>query len=299
MLKNLTLYKIEGEWKHTPGSLEEVLRKNALVPPSKLSPSSRGWLPVGPAGEYVYGTEMQLIFNAGIETKVVPPSTLRREVEAKCQEISQRTGFKPGKKQKREIKDQVMTELLAKAMTKLSETRVWVDAMNGYLGVDASSPKKADDIVAMLRDHLGELPVVLPETVESPAVMMSQWLTSGRMIGDFVVGDAAELVSADGTKAKVKFAKHELVGCDQVTTHLQSGKSVSALQLGSDRVQFTLTDKMLVKGIKYLDPEEAYENEAKGGEKDPSIEFEAEFRLKTSALQGVVNALSDALGLVE
>lgn len=299
MLKNLTLYKIEGEWKHTAGSLEEVLRQHALTPPSKLSPSSRGWLPVGPSGEYVYATELQMIFNAGIETKVVPPSTLKREVEAKCKEVEVRMGHPCGKKQKREIKDQVLTELLAKAMTKLSETKVWVDGMNGYLAVDTSSVKKADDIVAMLRDHLGELPVTLPETEQSPATLMNQWLTNGRAMGDFEVGDGAELVSADGTKAKVKFAKHELVGCDQVTTHLKSGKSVSALHLASDRVQFVLTDKMLVKSIKYLDPEEAYEQEEKGGEKDAAIEFEADFRVKTGALQGLVNTLSSAMGFKE
>lgn len=296
MLKNLTLYKIEGDWKHTPGDLEEILRKYALTPPSKLSPSSRGWMPVGPSGEYVFSTESQMIFNAGIETKVIPPSTLRREVQAKCDEVEQRMGFKVGKKQKREIKEQVTIELLAKAMTKLSETKVWVDSVNGYLAVDTPSPKKADDILAMLRDHLGELPVVPPEVELSPATAMSQWLTSGKAFGDLQVGDSAEMISADGSKAKVKFAKHELVGCDQVTTHLKSGKSVSALQLESDRVSFVLTDKMLVKSIKYLDPEGAYEIEENADEKDPSVQFEADFRITTGALQGLVNNLSMALG---
>lgn len=297
MLKNLTLYKLDGEFGYTPGKLEEILMQHRLVAPSALQSSSRGWVPVGPGGEFVFSTEKQMLFCAGIETKVIPSSALRRAIKAEADNLEKVQGFKPGRKQLRDLKDKVLSELLAKAMTKLDETRVWIDAMNGYLAIDTTSAKKADEITAMLRDHLdGSLKISMPDGEISPASLMAKWLVSGKAGPKMGIGESAEMVSSDGKKATVKFARHDIVGCTEVTTHVEMGKTVSKLALTwNDAAEFTLTDKMQIKGIRYMEPESAEE----AGEKDAAMLFEADFRLTTYALQGIVNGLSDALGFRE
>ena len=127
MLKNITPYVLTHPWERAPADLEEVLRRFALQPPTQLAPHSAGWLPVTPAGQFVCAFDGLLLICAGFERKVVPASTVRRLTDARADEQQAAKGFKPGRKARALIKDQVLAELLASAVTTLTTIRVLID----------------------------------------------------------------------------------------------------------------------------------------------------------------------------
>ncbi|MGK4855787.1 recombination-associated protein RdgC, partial [Salmonella enterica] len=48
-----------------------------------------------------------------------------------------------------------------------SQTKMWIDTVNGLIMVDCDSAKKAEDTLSLLRKSLGSLPVV-PLALEYP-----------------------------------------------------------------------------------------------------------------------------------
>lgn len=139
----------------------------------------------------------------------------------------------------------MLHSLLPRAFVKNSRTQLWIDITNGLIVVDASSAKRAEDALALLRKSLGSLPVVPLTTTE--------WVRSGNAPTGFTMGDSAELkaILTDGGVARVK--KQDLTS-DEIATHIEAGKVVTKLALDwQQRVTFTLTDSMVLNRVKFCD----------------------------------------------
>ena len=79
---------------------------------------------------------MLLTFRA--EKKLLPASVVTQVTKARALELEEQQGFKPGRKQMRELKEQVTDELLPRAFSIRRDTRVWIDTKNGWLVIDAA-----------------------------------------------------------------------------------------------------------------------------------------------------------------
>src|SRR3546814_10067194 len=102
------------------------------VSSSDLNPQSRGW--VGPAttnAQLVYAQGKQMLIALGVEQKLLPSSVVQQAVDERASELEQRQGFKPGRKQLRDLKDQVTAELMPRAFAKRRSTRAWIDPVSG------------------------------------------------------------------------------------------------------------------------------------------------------------------------
>ena len=91
-----------------------------------------------------------MLLMLGTEKKLLPASVINQVTKARAAEIEEQQGFKPGRKQMKELKEQVTDELLPRAFSIRRDTRVWIDPVNGWLVVDSSSPAKADEILKLL-----------------------------------------------------------------------------------------------------------------------------------------------------
>jgi hypothetical protein len=67
---------------------------------------------------------------------------------------------KVGRKERKEIQDKVVLELLPRAFSKASSTYAYIDTRKGWLVVDASGSNKAEDVVSLIRKAMESLPVV-------------------------------------------------------------------------------------------------------------------------------------------
>jgi recombination associated protein RdgC len=146
----------------------------------------------------------------------------------------------------------VLHTLLPRAFSRFSQTWLWIDMANGLIMVDAASPKKAEDTLALLRKSLGSLPVV-PLTMESPIELtMTEWVRSGEVPAGFTLQDEAELKAILEEGGVIRCKKQDLVS-DEIAVHIEAGKLVTKLALDwQERIQLVLSDDGSLKRFEIL-----------------------------------------------
>ena len=294
MFKNLIVYRIAAGWSVGAAEMEATLAKARFVECGATQPLSLGWteprgVAHGPLAEVVAG---QLLLKLATEQKVLPASVVKRRVDAMAAHIEQSSGRKPGKKQKKELKDEALLELLPQAFTKQAAINVWIDAKQMLLMVDASSPARADEVVTLLVKSFDGLSISHVATVESPAVAMTRWLATGDAPAGFSVDRECELKSADEMKSVVRYARHPL-DTDEVRRHIQEGKLPTKLALTwQGRVSFLLTEAMQIKKIAFLDG--VFDGAGTSGGDDDR--FDADAAIATGEVRQLIPDLLAALG---
>lgn len=292
--RNLLLYRLDGSWTFTPGGFEERLATRPLVPCTGLTAQSQGWVSPRDNGQLVYGQGRQVLFALGTETKLLPASVVKDAASVKAAQMEKRMGFKPGKKQLREIREQITSELLPRAFARRGVTRVWINPEAGWLVVDASAPKRGDEVLSQLREAIGECPFLPLSTAQSPMVGMTKWLASGEAPGKFELDQDCEMKSGGDDPSAVRFAKHGLEG-DDVRRHVKDGKSVTKLGLvWNERVRLVLADPGVVRRVRFeMIEQDRVENETQGGADE---RFDADFALMCGELGALLGDLVQALG---
>ncbi|MDH5856976.1 recombination-associated protein RdgC [Lampropedia aestuarii] len=291
MFKNLLIFRIASNWSADLAQASDALEAHPFTPCTPTQERALGWVPPrGQAnGAMVESINGQWILRHVTETKILPSSVVDSHVAEKSEQIEAQTGRKPGRKELRDLKDEARLSLLPMAFTKRQGTWVWIDAKQGLLVIDASSPQKADEILTALVEQLpGFIPKIV-QTQESPATAMAAWLEDQSAPGAFSIGDECELKAADDTKASVRYARHSLE-IDEIRGHLQAGKRPTRLSLGwGERCQFVLTDSLQVKKLSFSD--------AVHEDKDKSDDhFDADVAITTGELSQLIPQLIEALG---
>lgn len=291
MFKNLIPYRLTALAIDALGA-NEALESAQYVPCGASQEKSIGWVPPrgeahGPLLESVDG---QWIMRLMIETRALPGSVIDKKAKERVAHIKTTTGRKPGKKETREIKDDIKLELMPMAFSKESSVWVWIDPAANLLVIDAGSQGRADEVVTMLVKCIPGLALRLIDTKVSPTAAMSEWLITQEPPAGFTVDRECHLKAADESKATVKYGKHPL-DTDEVKAHVESGKLPTKLAMTWDsRVSFMLTEGLQVKKLTFLDV--VFDGASSG--KDDG--FDADVLIATSELSKMLPDLLDALG---
>jgi recombination associated protein RdgC len=294
MFKNAMMYRIAASAPLDAMQMEEALAKWQFVPCGATQQASSGWVPPrgqahGPLLELVGG---QWFLRLMVESRLLPSSVVRRRTEEKATQIEQETGRKPGKRQKRDIKDEVLLELLPRAFTRQTAVSVWIDPRRRLLVVDAASGARAEDVLHALSQSLDGFPVTALHTQESPAALMTEWLLSGEPPAIFTVDRDCELKSSADDKACVRYARHAL-DTDEVRAHIHAGKQPTRLALTfASRLSFVLTQQMQLKKLEFVDG--VLEGPGQGDFGDDP--FDGNALLVAGEIGPLADALIEALG---
>ena len=154
--KNLIVYRMTASWQLTAAQVEEAVSANAQTPIGLTQPDSAGWEPIFD-GLFAHVVNRQILLQFKTEKKVVPSSALKAAVAERVDEVERMTGRKPGKKEHREIKDDALLALLPSALATISQTRVWIDPVNGWIVINTGSQTQADKIITSLVRSLEKL----------------------------------------------------------------------------------------------------------------------------------------------
>lgn len=292
MFKNLLLFRIAQSWTGDDLSAATAALENfAFTPCSATQEKSTGWQPPRGAehGAMIESVGGHWILRHVTQTKILPASVVQTHLDEKAQAIEAQTGRKPGRKELRDLKDEIRLSLLPLAFTKTQGTWVWIDPRQRLLAIDSASLPRADDILTALVEQWPGFVPRLIQTQETPAAAMSAWLEEQSAPGAFQLGDECELKAADDTKASVRYARHALE-IDEIRGHLQAGKRPTRLALGwGDRSQFLLTDSLQIKRLAFTDA--VHEDRDKADD-----HFDADVALTTGELSQLIPQLLQALG---
>ena len=295
--KNLQVYRLPAGWDIGIERLEQQLAKKRFHPCGSQDMESRGWVPAltGGGGEapLVHAVGGQWLIALGSEHRLLPSSVVKQEADERAEEIAEQQGYKLGRKQLKELREQITQELLPRAFTRRRRMYAWIDPVNGWLVIDAASPTRAEDMLEMLRQTLDSFPLALLRTERSPTSAMADWLAGGEAPAGFTIDQDCELRAVTEDKAAVRYVRHPLEG-DEVRGHLEAGKLPTRLALTfDDRVSFVLTEKLEIKRVDFLD---VVRDQLDGEREDAEALFNAEFALMTGELALLLPAVVEALG---
>jgi recombination associated protein RdgC len=291
--KNLQIYRLPVSWAMTSDQLESLLASQAFAPGTSLEMQSQGWISPRDNGMLVYSANRQMLLALQTEKKLLPSSVINQVAKAKAAELEEQQGFKPGKRQMRELKEQVTDELLPRAFSVRRTTWTWIDPVNGWLVVDAGSPAKAEEVLKLLIKAIDKFPMDTLRVARSPVSAMTDWLVADEAPLNFTVDQDTELRATGEGKATVRYVRHTLEA-DDVRRHIESGKQCTRLAMTwADRISFVLTEALAIKRVAPLDVlKEDNETISKNDEE----RFEGDFTLMTGELAKMLADLVQALG---
>ena len=292
-IKNLVVYRLAVDRAVEADELERKLAAQPLQPCGGFQMESRGWVCPREDGEFLYRQARHWLLALGVEQKLLPASIIRQEAQDRADKIARSQPHPVGRKQMRDIREEVTNELMPRALARRRVTHGWVDAAGGWLVVDAAGDAKAEQFMETLRRSDESLVAARLETARSPASAMAAWLAGSEAPEGFSIDQDLELRAADASKATVRYARHSLEG-REIRDHLAGGKTVVRLGLTwQDKISFVLTEQLQVKRVTFLD---ILRRESDAQVADEREQFELDFALVTGELSRMLGDLTKALG---
>jgi len=287
---NLQLYRLPAPWSITQAGLEAQLLTRRFTPCGSQDAESRGWVAPVADGQLVHSVGGHWLICLCIEQRLLPTSVVRQATEERAAQLEDAQSFKPGRRQMKDLKEEVIRELMPHAFTTQRKVFAWVDPKAGWFGIDAASINRADDVLEALCRSLDAFPLTLLRTDISPVAAMAAWLAGDEPSG-FTIDRDCELRSVTEERAAVRYTHHALDG-DEIKAHLTEGKLPTRLAMTfDDRVSFLLTERGEIKRLHFLD---VVKESARGD--DAAELFDAQFALMAGELARLIAALVEALG---
>ena len=289
--KNLQIYRLPKNWASDTSKLVEQLSHLTLQACSASDAQSIGWVAPCAGGALVHAVNNQWLLALGAEQKLLPASVVKQFADDKAKEIAEAEGRKVGRKEMRDLREQMTLELLPRAFIRRRSTFGWIDPLNGWLVIDAAAPAKAEEFLEHLRKSVEGLPAKLVKVTQSPSAAMTGWVAGGEAPTHFTIDQDLELRSAE--KATVRYAKHPLEG-EEIRQHIAAGKVVTRLAMTwGDRISFVLNENLQIKRLTFLD---ILKEQADSQAENADERFDIDFTLMTGEVARLLDDVIDALG---
>lgn len=291
--KNLKLFRLSTSWNWTAEQLDALLAKEQFVSAGAAAPLSTGWIaPREDDVRFAYSVDKQILCSFRTEKKLLPASVINQFVKQRAVELEEQQGFKPGRKQLRDLKEEVTNALIPRAFSLMRDTRVWIDPVHHWLVIDTASASKAEEILSALGKAIYPFPVEPIQVTISPAVAMTQWITQGQAPANFTIDQDAELRAGGDKAAAIRYVKHALDSID-IDKHIQAGKQCTRLALTwHDKVSFVLTETL---DIKRVAPQDILDESDQSAPANDAEKFDGEFTLMCAELNQLLTGLLDSL----
>ncbi len=293
--KNIQFYQFEDAFKLTSQQLHEKLEGRKARACGQMEMACEGWdKPLGRSGQMlVHETSGALMICLRCEDKVLPASLVREQVADEVFKIEQEAGRTVGRKEKNDIKDQVLQQLLPRALVRASHTYACILPEQGWLIVNAASAKKSEELIEVLRKTLGTLNVVLPATAESPESAMTRWIMQDDAWPEgFTLEDECELQAGEGAEGTVR-CKYIDVSSEEVRAHVASGRRVKKLAMNwHEHLSFVLQEDLSIRRMRF---DSAIVDEASESADDEASRFDADFTIMVAELIAFIPDLLSAL----
>lgn len=299
--KAVRLYQLGGEARFDFDSIEKALDTARFKKEGVAQKLTSGWvspLPSGGRSEdelpivYRQGDRMMLCLRR--DEKLLPAAVINAEVETRIEEIELKQDRKVYRKEKLQIKDDVIADLLPRAFIKSRRVYAYLCRQRNILVVNATSAALAEELISAVRDALGSFPVKLIQTEVSPTSVMTSWLTGDKPYGAFTLDDECELVNPMEDSNVVRCKSQDLLS-EEITVHLQAGKQARKLALiWNDAVRMIVSADLTLSRLRFED--EVLERAADGSPDDEVAVFDQDFAVMALELDALIQQLLAAFG---
>lgn len=282
-MKSLTVYRSPKGW--VP-DLEKL--KNNLSNPEKMGYQ---WKVLRNDDPFITVGDNTLIVCEKQE-KLLPASVINRELKIRAEKQMQLQGYKVGKKQMRDLKEQITAELYAKAFTTIKPVAVWIDQKADLLCIETTSDSMADDVYMRLARDMDYRGYRLQPDQSVDAFMKNLILSDDSSIGNFSLGRSCVLQDAESGSKRITY-KNEALDTGVVSNYVLQGKKPVKLEiaLGLGDCFFMIDTRFVVSKITLPD---LVENRSEFDTDDDY--FDSEFTIRAGQCRGIIFSLLEELG---
>ena len=296
--RNLTLFRFSPAVAADLDRLDEVLADHRLRPCGPLEMFTKGFVPPLGRGEnqpLTHSVKQCTLMTVGGEDKLLPAGVINDELQRKVQKIAEEEGRRVGGRERKRLKEDLLTELLPRAFVRDSRMSLYVDKKNGWLVIDSSSRKSAENALSQVREALGSFPAVPLAPEEGPRVLMTDWLATGNLPAGLSLGDECELRDPSSSAGAINIARRQDLDADEIREHLRCGKQAFKLGLTfGDRISFVLGEDLIIRKLKFLD---GVLDDMGNSHEDAQAELDASFALQTLELERLLAGLAEWFGI--
>lgn len=299
--KAVRLYQLGGDAQFDFTNIENALESARFQKAGVTQKLTTGWVSPLPSGgrtdeelpiAYQQGDRMMICLRR--DEKMLPSSVVNDEVQTRIDEIELKQDRKVYRKEKLQLKDEVIIDLLPRAFVKSRRVYAYLCRQRNMLMVNATSAALAEELISSVRDALGSFPVKLVQTQESPMVVMTSWLTGDKPNGAFTLEDECELVNPMEDSNVVRCKSQDLLA-EEIAVHLQAGKQARKLALiWNDAVRIVVSADLTLSRLRFED--EVLERAADGSPDDEVAVFDQDFSVMTLELDAMIQQLLAAFG---
>jgi recombination associated protein RdgC len=295
--RNLTFFRFPASLAKSFDQLDARLEECRLKPVGPSELASRGFVsPFGrdePAMSHRIGDAVWITL--GGEERLLPSAVVNELLGRKIAEVEEKEGRKLGGRARKRLKEDLVMELLPRAFVRPVRTGATIDLQHGFIAVDSSSRKSAENLVSELRHALGSFPALPLNAEVAVRTIMTGWVAGEPLPAGLSLGDECELKDPVDGGAVVRCSKHELQ-TDEIRKHLDSGKQVTKLALVlDDHVGFVLGEDLVVRKLKFLD---GAVDQLENTERDSlHAELDARYALMSGELKRLFALLETSLKL--
>ena len=295
--RNLSLFRFPASVSKSLITIEKDLGARRLRECGPLELATRGF--VSPYGrdseELMHQIGAFTLVSIGAEERLLPSVVVNEELADRLAKITEKEARQIGAKERKRLKEQVISELLPRAFIRPSRLCAYLDANDGWFVVDSAGRKPAEDAVSQMREALGRFPATPMAPAESPRALMTDWLISGKLPNGLVLGEECELRDPAEAGAVVRCRRQDLES-DEVREHLKSGKQVFQLGLEFDeRVSFVLGEDLTVRKLRFMDV--VLDALGEDSAESARAELAASFALMTLEFKNLFERLEEWFGL--
>lgn len=293
--KNLRIYKLTEAISLELGfDLADCIAEHHFNPCGSLDPKRYGFVPPIPNG--IAFTHEALGFTmicAKQEEKILPAAAVNARLDEKTKAISEAESRPVGRKERQALRDELIFSMLPKAFSKFTLDYAYIDHAGGFIVVNSSSAKRAEDLLSKLREALGSLRCIPLSPKNIATQVMTHWLQTNSLPANFDLGENIELKA--GKDGRVIRAKKQDLTADEILAHINSGMYVSKVALTwRERISFLLDDSLAVKSLKFDDV--VTEKSSERNAQSKAEQFDADFCVMTAQLKPFINELIEAFG---
>ena len=291
---SLKLIKQASVYKVVLPTMDAMVEHLATIPHTDLTPSAAsgsGFVKLASHGDYCAPFHGGYAFALRYDEKIVPGSVVKDELAKWIERFKEREGYTPGRKEQRDMREQVVAGLNAVALVRSKTVTCYYHEESQLLIVPTISRKLKDAVMGQL--------VRAVESMKSTTIhvstakgsltsrLVSHMADTSAAFDNFDVGDRVSIVGPNG---KSTFDMTDLTdAADGIDEAFAAGGQVSELGLLLNGVDFRLTQDFLLKGIVFGEAEGA--DDAGEGFDDPAAEFEHEAGVQVLLVTQIITAL--------